>query len=107
MTNKEYLKKELSDTEFAKLLIQYEEEEIWDENYEGDMERCGSIEYFVTSDNEKFDSFSEAVEHEILWLNAVRHDCSDCIFNDLNDDKVDNECCECSKGYEDHYTKKS
>lgn len=67
MTNGERIRS-LSDKELAQLLIRIESEPDYDEDCEGEWFRCRDVDYYITSNNEKWMDYDDALEYETKWL---------------------------------------
>jgi hypothetical protein len=49
--------------------VQFHTEESWDEGMDGNWWMCGTMDYYVTTDGTQFwESYEEAVEHQLRWL---------------------------------------
>lgn len=68
MTRYEKQMKAMTVAALAELNIRLEVEEIWDENYDGGMECCGTDNWYVASDGYTSWDYEEVVNHEIEWL---------------------------------------
>ncbi len=68
-TNEYAIRNLWSIEQLASELIRYREEKCWDYDYDDEPYVCGRYDIFITSDDEEFSDFEEAVEHEIWWLN--------------------------------------
>lgn len=66
MTNLDALKSNIE--KLAAMLIHSEVHRDYDENLDGEWECCGEFPYYITSDDERFWDFEDALEHEISWL---------------------------------------
>ena len=67
MTNREYING-LPNRELTELLIGYSEKPDFDYSYDDELEWCGSIDVFTTSDGSVFNDIDSAIEHEVWWL---------------------------------------
>lgn len=68
-TTNEYIVRHLLTAEqLASSLLQQREVTDYDEDLDGDMVVCGTYSVWITSDGEEFDQYTEALTHEIRWL---------------------------------------
>lgn len=67
-SNRRYIN-ELPNRKLAEMLINYSEEPDFDYNYDDELEWCGNIDVYTTSDGSKFNDLDSAVDHETWWLN--------------------------------------
>lgn len=58
----------LPNRKFAELTINYSEKPDFDYNYDDELEWCGSIDVFTTSDGSEFNDMESAIDHEVWWL---------------------------------------
>lgn len=69
MTNEEYIRKRITRQELALLLIQVEDEDVYDEDIDGERRPCGKETYYITSDGQRYwEDYNGALQHECWWL---------------------------------------
>ena len=76
MSNRRYINS-LPDRKFAELTINYSEEADFDYNYDDELEWCGNIDVYITSDGSKFNDLESAIDYEVWWLNQPHKEESD------------------------------
>lgn len=68
MRNIDYIRS-LDVKQLAELLVQCESEPEYDYDWDEELQYEGQVDVYVTSDGERFDQYSDAVQHECWWLN--------------------------------------
>lgn len=66
-SNRRYIN-ELPNRKLAELTVNYSEEADFDYNYDDELEWCGNIDVYTTSDGSKFNDLESAIDHETWWL---------------------------------------
>lgn len=66
-SNRRYIN-ELPNRKLAEMLISYSEEPDFHYNYDDELEWCGNIDVYTTSDGSRFNDVEPAIEHEVWWL---------------------------------------
>ena len=67
----------LPNRKLAELLINCSERPDFDYNYEDELEWCGSIDVFTTSDGCVFNDMESAIDHETWWLDQPHKEVTD------------------------------
>ena len=75
-SNRRYIN-ELPNRKLAELTINYSEKADFDYNYDDELEWCGTIDVFTTSDGTTFNDIESAIDHEVWWLNQPYKEESD------------------------------
>lgn len=66
-SNRRYIN-ELPNRKLAEMLISYSEEPDFDYNYDDELEWCGNIDVYTTSDGSRFNDLDSALDYETWWL---------------------------------------
>lgn len=67
MTLREKIK-QMSDRELAEMLIQVKTEIDYDYDMDDELYECGEIDFYVTTNNNKFCIYDNAIQHQIKLL---------------------------------------
>lgn len=66
-SNRRYINS-LSNRKFAEFTISHSEKPDYDYNYDDELEWCGTIDVWTTSDGTEFNDLDSAIDHETWWL---------------------------------------
>lgn len=66
-SNRSYINS-LPNRKLAELTISYSEKPDFDYNYDDELEWCGTIDVWTTSDGMQFNDLDSAIDHETWWL---------------------------------------
>ena len=66
-SNRRYINS-LPNRKFAEFTVSYSEKPDYDYNYEDELEWCGTIDVWTTSDGTHFNDLESAIDYETWWL---------------------------------------
>lgn len=75
-SNRRYINS-LPNRKFAEFTISRSEKPDYDYNYDDELEWCGTIDVWTTSDGMQFNYLEDAIDHETWWLDQPRKEVVD------------------------------